>query len=159
MTGLRRTLGFVFTWGLSTVATAEQPVIDFVHMGGNDCPPCIYWRATELPKLQGMPEFAHVRYTYVTKAIRSSVPSATWFPAEAKHLQPALAEAANGFSGSPHQAILVDGKIVDYWFGTGAGKGDATQIAAMVRAIRAGERLPRPTCKKLATQLTCAVPG
>ena len=125
-------------------ATKGAPLrIDFVHLGGNDCPPCRVWRAVELPKLQAMPEFASMRYTHVTKSIKSTVPSAFFFPAEIKELQPALMQASNGWVGSPQQAILVDGKVVDYWYRSSGGKGDAQAVAAMVRAIREGTPLPR----------------
>ena len=143
----------------SAAAQTAKPgmVIDFVHMGGNDCPPCVAWRRTELPKLQAAPEFQAIRFTHVTKTVKSAVPPALFFPQEVKHLQPALAEASNGISGSPQQAILVNGKVVDYWFG--AGRGSAEQIAAMVRAIHGGELLPRPTCQLLKTSSKCQTPG
>lgn len=133
--------------------------IDFVHMGGNDCPPCIWWRMSELPKLQQMPEFKLMRFTYVTKTIGSRVPDPGYFPEATRHLQPALLEASNKHAGSPHEAILVDGKVVDYWFGSAGGKGDATEIARMVRAIANDEPLPRPVCRKLAGLQTCRLPG
>jgi hypothetical protein len=145
-----------------TFAQAAKPapatlVIDIVHMGGNDCPPCVEWRRTELPKLQAAPEFKTIRFTHVTKSVRSAVPPALFFPSEVKHLQPVLKEASNGISGSPQQAILVNGKVVDYWFG--AGKGEADKLVAMVRAIQAGKTLPRPTCQKLKTSSSCQTPG
>jgi hypothetical protein len=127
--------------------TASKPRIEFVNLGGNDCPPCMAWRATELPKLQAMPEWKLVKFHYVTKAVPSPVPSAFFFPGEAKHLQPVLAAASNGWSGSPHQAIVVDGKVVDYWWGTE--KSDPHQLAAMFRAIDEGKPLPREVCTQL----------
>lgn len=141
-------------------ATAQQQHrIDFVHMGGNDCPPCVWWRQNELPRLQAMPEYQRLHFHYVTKTIHSPVPPAFFFPADARHLQPVLAEASNGTKGSPHQALLVDGKVVDYWFGTGAGKGNADEIARLVRAIEKGEPLGRETCLKLRTASKCKVRG
>lgn len=155
-----RLLPLLFAF-LAAAAGAQQDRlrIDFVHMGGNDCPPCVWWRQNELPKLEAMPEFKRLRFHYVTKGIRSPVPPAFFFPSESKHLQPLLLEASSGVSGSPHQAVLVDGKVVDYWFGTGAGKGNADEIARLVRAIDAGEPLGRPTCLKLATATKCKVAG
>ena len=142
-------------------AAAQQArtarVIDIVHMGGNDCPPCVEWRRTELPKLQASPEYKAIRFTHVTKSIKSTVPPELFFPSEVKHLQGTLKEASNGLSGSPHQAILVDGKLVDYWFGTT--KGSAEELEKMVRAIQAGNTLPRPTCVKLKTSSKCDVAG
>ena len=138
-------------------AAADKPVIDFVNMGGNDCPPCIAWRATELPKLQAMPEFRDMRYWHVVKSVPSTVPPGFFFPSEIKHLQPLLKEASSGATGSPQQAIVVNGKVVDYWFGTG--KGDAADLAAMVRAIQQGKPLPRRTCLQLETSRSCKTPG
>lgn len=137
-------------------AAAAGPVtIDFVNMGGNDCGPCKSWRKLELPKLQAMPEYAHIRYHYVTKAINSAVPSAFFFPEASKHLQPALAEAGNGRTGSPQQAILVNGKVVDYWWGTGLG--DAQVLAEIFRALHAGQPMPRPACQKVAPISGCEI--
>ena len=133
------------------------PVIDIVHMGGNDCPPCVEWRRTELPKLEAAPEFKAIRFTHVIKTIKSPVPPALFFPGEIKHLQPALKEASNGINGSPQQAILVDGKVVDYWFG--GGKGDAAQLTKMVRAIQEGKPFPRATCQQLKSSSVCQKPG
>jgi hypothetical protein len=133
------------------------PVIDIVHMGGDDCPPCVEWRKTELPKLQAAPEFKAIRFTHVTKSITSAVPPQLFFPAEVKHLQPALKEASGGISGSPQQAILVDGKVVDYWFG--GGKGEAAELTKMVQAIQGGKPFPRPTCQQLKTSRVCLKAG
>lgn len=140
-------------------AQQDRPRIDFVHMGGNDCPPCVWWRQNELPRLEAMPEFKRLRFHYVTKGIRSPVPPPFFFPSQSKELQPLLAEASGGLTGSPHQALLVDGKVVDYWFGTAAGKGNAEEIARLVRAIEAGQPLGRETCVKLATVSKCKVKG
>jgi hypothetical protein len=131
--------------------------IDFVNMGGDDCPPCVDWRKTELPKLQATPEFKLIRYTHVTKFIRSGVPGGFWFPAEVTHLQPVLKEASNGNTGSPHQALLVNGEVVDYWFGTSKGNADA--IVKMIQAIQQDLPLPRKTCRKLGTLSSCQIPG
>ncbi len=137
----------------------QRPQVDFVHLGGNDCPPCVWWRQNELPKLEAMPEFKRMRVTHVTKNVKSPVPPAFFFPSEIKHLQPVLVEASSGLSGSPHQALLVDGKVVDYWWGTSAGKGNADEVARLVRAIENGEPFGRETCVKLQTVSKCKVKG
>jgi hypothetical protein len=142
---------------LAQTAAAKPVRIDFVSIGGNDCPPCVVWRAVELPKLQALPEWQMIRYHYVTKSIQSPVPSAFFFPSETRHLQPALKEASNGWSGSPQQALLVDGKVVDYWYGTR--KGDPHALAAMIRALHEGKPLPRDTCAELDSRTTCKKPG
>ena len=155
---LRHALGALFLAGAAHAADAPPPhQIDFVNMGGNDCPPCVAWRKTELPKLQAMPEWKLIRYNHVVKAIQSTVPPALFFPAEIKHLQPLLKEASAGVSGSPQQAIVVDGKVVDFWFGTG--KSDPAALAAMFRAIQEGKALPRKTCVALDAKKACKTPG
>ncbi|HEY8359505.1 MAG TPA: hypothetical protein VIL30_18800 [Ramlibacter sp.] len=106
-----------------------------------------------------MPEWNMMTYHFVTKSVQTPVPAATYFPAESKHLQPALAEAGNGWGGSPQQAILVDGKVVDYWWGSATGKGSAADVAAMVRAIHEGKPLPRATCAHLDTRTSCKKVG
>lgn len=118
--------------------------IDFIHLGGNDCPPCVVWRQEELPKLQAMPEMRDVRISLVTKTIRSPVPWAVFFPSEIRHLQPALVEASGGLSGSPQQALLVNGQVVDYRRGSAS----AQDIRDMIVALRKGEPPPRPTCAR-----------
>ncbi|MBC5765119.1 hypothetical protein [Ramlibacter albus] len=119
----------------------------------------MYWRATELPKLKKLPEFAQMRFTHVIKPIRATVPAADAFPPQIRHLQPVLAQAANGVTGSPQLAILADGKLVDYWIGISTSRSDASDIAATVRALMAGEPAPRATCKKLASSTACLTPG
>jgi hypothetical protein len=143
--------------GFAADPPAGRPVIDLVNMGGNDCPPCVAWRKTDLPKLQAMPEWQAVRYTHVTKSVKSAVPPALFFPSQVQALQPILKEASNGISGSPQWAVLVDGKLVDYWFGTG--KAEPAELASMVRAIQRGKPLPRPTCVQLQTSRVCKTPG
>lgn len=128
--------------------------IDFVILGGNDCPPCVAWVATELPKLRALPEFRYVRYTHVTKAVKSPVPPVMFFPDEIKDLQPALMLASSGLTGSPQQAILVDGKVVDYWWGTE--KSSPAELAAVFRALHDGTALPRKGCTKLVSATSCA---
>lgn len=156
---LAMAMAAVALWATSVLGQqAPEPIrIDVVHLGGNDCPPCVLWRAIELPKLKAMPEWHLIRFHHVTKAIQAPVPPAFFFPAETKHLQPALKEAANGWSGSPQQAILVNGKVVDYWYGSS--KGDAQTIAAIVRALHEGKPPPREPCAQLDTRHTCKKPG
>ena len=67
--------------------------IQFVYMGGNDCPPCREWRATEFRKLEAAPEFAQMRFYYVVKSVPSPVPVG-WLPDEVKALGPALLDAS-----------------------------------------------------------------
>jgi len=132
------------------------PDIHMVVMGGNDCPPCVAWRALELPKLRSAQEFTAIRYSYVVKAIRSPVPSAFFLPETVQPLQSKLMTASNGLSGSPHAAILVDGEVFDYYFGTRS----AEEIIAMLTAIRTGAKYPFERCLKLGTSAkSCGLKG
>jgi hypothetical protein len=127
-------------------AAAREPIapdrIRFIHMGGNDCPPCRVWRAVELPKLQQSPVFRTVHYSYVTKAIGSSVPPEIFLPDEIKPLKARLDVVSGGRNGSPHQVIVVDGEVFDYWFG----EKSAEQIEAAVAALAHGTRYPHRRC-------------
>jgi hypothetical protein len=127
---------------------AREPIaperIRFIHMGGNDCPPCRVWRAVELPKLQQSPAFHSVRYSYVTKTVGSPVPSEAFLPDEVKPLKAKLDYASGGRNGSPHQVIVVDGEVFDYWFGDKS----AEQIEAALAALVEGTRYPHRRCIK-----------
>ena len=104
---------------LSSLAPAQQTKqIDFVYFGASDCPVCRAWEAKELLELKASPSFQRVRYTKVTKLIASPVPSAFWFPREIEHLQEPISASIKG-AGSPIFSLLVDGKVVTSWKGTG----------------------------------------
>ena len=102
---------------LSPAAHAKKQ-IDLVYFGASDCPVCRAWEARELVELKASPAFQRIRYTKVTKLIASPVPSAFWFPREIEHLQEPIAASIKG-SGSPIFSLLVDGKVVTSWKGTG----------------------------------------
>ncbi len=126
--------------------------IHFVHMGGNDCPPCVAWRMQEYPKLQKLPAFQAIRYSHVTKTIRSPVPGEAFLPSELKPLKARLDLASGGRSGSPHQLILVDDMVYDYWFGPK----DAGEIEARIAAIVAGTKYPGARCARRTMSRSCA---
>lgn len=84
----------------------EAPKIHIVYMGGDDCPPCVAWRKTELPKLEKTEAFKSVQFSFVNKLIKSPVPSAFFLPQEVKPLKDKLQEASAGRSGSPHLALV-----------------------------------------------------
>jgi hypothetical protein len=133
---------------LAQPALARDPIppssIRFIHMGGNDCPPCRAWRAVELPKLQQSPAFSSVGYSYVTKAVGSPVPPEVFLPDEIKPLKARLDYASGGRNGSPHQVIVVDGEVFDYWFGDKS----AEQIEASIAALVHGTKYPHRRCIK-----------
>ena len=77
------TAALLLATALGPVAQADpnRPV-HLIWMGGNDCPPCVSWRAQELPRLQQSPAFQAVRFSYVVKGIRSPIPSRAFLPPE-----------------------------------------------------------------------------
>lgn len=138
-------IALVGTVRLADAGSDPQTVI-FVHMGGNDCPPCVAWRANELPKLQASEQFRKIRFVYVVKTVKSPVPSAAFLPAELRPFKEQLDEASGGRSGSPHEAFIVDGKVYDYWFGAKS----ADEIEAAVSAILTGTPYPHRRCLRRA---------
>ncbi len=122
----------------------KSPEVHFIWMGGNDCPPCVAWRAFELPKLEQSPEFKLVKFSYVIKAIRSPVPSRIFLPPDVKVHKEALDEASSGLTGSPHAAVIVDGKVFDYFRGARS----AEDIEKMLLAVRTGAPYPFLPCVK-----------
>lgn len=143
--------------GTSTGAPLSRKNIHFIHMGGNDCPPCRAWRALELPKLQASPLFKTITYSYVTKAIGSPVPPEAFLPPEVRPLKAKLDTASSGRNGSPHQVLVLDGEVYDYWFG----ERNAEEILASVQAIATGARYPFSRCiKRSGTKSgTCEIRG
>lgn len=148
--------GMARPWFLSLVAMAAlaapaagqaapaAPAVHIVYMGGNDCPPCVRWRQVELPKLERSPEFKRIRFSYVQKTIKSTVPPAFFLPDEVKPLKDRLDHAGSGLSGSPQVAVFVDGELYDYYFGSRS----AEQVEEMLQAIRTGGLYPFVRCLK-----------
>lgn len=146
------------SWLVVVSVTQAQtgPAIHFIWMGGNDCPPCVRWRRDEMPRLQAAPEFQNVRLSYVDKAIRSPVPPLDVLPAEVRPYKDQLDEASNRRVGSPQAALMVDGKVYDYFFGTRT----AEHILEMVHAVRRGTTYPFARCLKVTVRgKGCEVPA
>lgn len=139
--------GWFAPWAQAQTAGAA-PHIHFIWMGGNDCPPCVRWRREELPKLQASPEYKHMRFSYVSKVVSSAVPPTLFLPSEVEVFKDQLDEASNRRTGSPQAALMVNGVVHDYFFGTRT----AEQIADMVEAVRMGKPgdYPFPRCLKVA---------
>jgi hypothetical protein len=116
--------------------------IHLIHMGGNDCPPCRAWRALELPKLQSSKTFASIKFSYVTKTIGSPVPPAFFLPDEVKPLKAILDVAGGGSPGSPQVALVVNGKVFDYWWGTRS----AEEIEKMILSVQGKGEYPLTRC-------------
>lgn len=142
--------------GMVAAARASEPQLHLIWMGGNDCPPCVRWRKEELPKLQEAADFQGVRFSYVSKLIGSPVPPRLFLPSEVEVYKDQLDEASNRRTGSPQAALVVNGKVYDYFVGTRT----AEQILDMVRAVREGLPYPFPRCLKVAPRgRGCEVPG
>lgn len=130
--------------------------IHLIWMGGNDCPPCRVWRALELPKLKESSEFQQIKYSYVTKAIGSSVPSNMFLPAEVRPYKDLLDTASGGIPGSPQAAVIVDGQVYDYFRGVRS----AEEIESMLKAIRTGGNYPFNRCVRMSAQTrSCELRG
>lgn len=137
-------------------AELAGPSVQMIWMGGNDCPPCVAWRATELPKLSKSSEFQRIRFSYVTKSINASVPPAMFLPADVKPLKAVLDEASAGGVGSPQVAVVVNGVVFDYFYGTRS----AEDVERMLTAIRTGTAYPFPRCIKMHRMgRSCGVPA
>ena len=146
--------------GLPLSAMAQSPAkpadVHFIWMGGDDCPPCVVWRAEHLPKLEKTAVFKEITFSYVTKVIRSSVPPHLLLPESVKPLKEKLDVASAGRIGSPQVAVMVNGEVYDYFFGSRS----AEDIEEMLLAARYGGRYPFPRCVKLeADGRGCAVKG
>ena len=136
-----------------SVSAQENQRIHIVYMGGIDCPPCNFWRATEYPKFATTDVFKRIRYTHVEKTIRSSVPPKFFLPQDVKHLKDKLDYAANGMSGSPHTVIMLDGEVFDYKWGTYS----ASELEERLLAIESGKPYSFPRCVQRRTQGACAL--
>lgn len=137
---------------LATAATAQTPRdIHLIYMGGDDCPPCVAWRKTELPRLRESKVFQSVRFSFVEKNIRATVPPAWYLPDEVKPYKEQL-DIANGRNlGSPQTAILVNGKVYDYY----GGSRSAADIESMLAAIQDRTPYPFPRCVRRAPRWVC----
>ncbi len=101
----------------AAVQVVSADCIQFVHMGGDDCPPCRVWRTMKYPKLQKSASFQAVKYSYVIKTILSPVPSEFFLPPELKPLKAKLDTVGGGNRGSPQEMLLVDDVVYDCWLG------------------------------------------
>lgn len=129
-------------------AFARKPIsperIRFIQIGGDDCPVCRAWRAEELPRLQESPAFSSIWFSFVVKSIRSPIPPEAYLPYDVQHLKEKLDYASGGRAGSPHQVIVVDDEVFDYWFGASG----AEQIEARIAALIKGTKYPYRRCIK-----------
>jgi len=151
----RRSLLCVVGLALSAGVCAQTPRVHMIYMGGNDCPPCVKWRSTELPRLQQMEAFKSIVFTHVQKSIGSTVPPRLFLPSEVKPYKDQLDAASGGQGGSAQVAIIVDGQLYDYYFGTRS----AEDVEKMIVAIRSGTKYPFDRCIKRERSRACALKG
>ncbi len=148
-------LGLALFISLSAQAQTS-PVVHFVWMGGNDCPPCVAWRKDELPKLQALDEFKNITFSYVIKSIRSTVPAGLFLPAAVKPFKDKLDYASSGRGGSPQAAIVVNGEVFDYFRTTRS----ASEIQMRLAAINTNAKYPFKRCIKASTEWgKCEIDG
>jgi hypothetical protein len=145
------TLGTLLSLSGQAQTTAELPKIHMVYMGGNDCPPCVAWRAFELPKLKTTDAFKSIQFSHVDKTIRSAAPPAFWLPEEVKPYKDKLDVAGNRRGGSAQTAILVNGEVYDYYWGTRT----AEQIEKMIVSIQSKTKYPFTPCARIKAGYTC----
>lgn len=139
----------------SSVRKGETASIHMVYMGGNDCPPCVAWRAKELPLLRQTAAFQTVTFSYVQKVIASAVPPSFFLPTDVKPLKEKLDFAGGGRGGSAQVAILVDGEVYDYYFGSRS----SSEVERMILSIRNGTKYPFERCLKRDLSKGCALKG
>jgi hypothetical protein len=146
--GIKLAIGLGLTLLTATLFAQDKPKVDihFVSFGGSDCPPCVAWRAVELPKLKQSPAYRHITYTHVEKVIQSQVPSRFFMPEAVKQYRDKLSTATAGRVGSAQSAILVNGEVFDVWFGSGIGADD---LEKRISAIREGGKYPFSRCEKV----------
>lgn len=146
---LSRTLAAA-AFGLALQA-AHAKDIHVIYMGGDDCPPCVAWRANELPRLKQAQVFPTVRFSQVAKSIRSAVPPSWMLPDDVKPYKDQLDRAGGRNIGSPQTAILVNGRVYDYFRGARS----AADIEGMLAAIRDGTPYPYPRCVRRGERWAC----
>ena len=144
-------LFFVMIMNVSASISYAEPEIHLIHMGGNDCPPCVAWRGIELPKLEKSPVFEKIKFSYITKTIKSSVPSEFFLPDEVKPLKDKLDRASGGVVGSPQEVIIVNGNVYDYWFGAKS----AEDLELRISAILNSNKYPAKRCVQRANNWLC----
>jgi len=88
--------------------------VTFVYVGADDCPPCLTWRKTELPKFEASPLRRDVDFHAIFAARWSYVADPYYWPAELAWLR-ADAELKRG---APQFVVARDGKVLLRSFGT-----------------------------------------
>ena len=98
----------------------------------------------ELPKLEATEIYKRIKFTHVTKGVGSSVPPTYFLPDDVKPFKDVLDYASNRNSGSSQTAVLVNGKVFDYYFEFRS----ATDVEKMLIAIESGTQYPFARCMR-----------
>ncbi len=130
---------------------SKPPHIHVVYFGGNDCPPCVAFRGLEFPKLQKSAVFSKLEWTFVTKTIRSPVPSAFFLPDRIKPMRDKLLDATGGIGGSAQVVILVNNEVYDVF----SGSNDAKFYEQVVASVLNNEPYPTERCLKRTARREC----
>lgn len=128
----------------TSLTTKVTPLVHIIYMGGNDCPPCVVWRALELPKLEKSDEFKSFKFSFVTKSVRSAVPSSIFLPVEVKPYKQKLDYATGGRGGSSQTVLMADGEVYHHFYGSRT----AEQYVNMALAIQNGTPFPESRCTR-----------
>ncbi len=99
--------------------------------------------------------FRRIRFSYVIKVIQSPVPPSFFLPQDVKVYKEKLDVAGNRLPGSPQTAVVVNGEVFDYYFGTRS----AEEIERMLIAIELGSTYPFERCPKRSSAWRCDVKG
>ena len=133
----RSDVGHVAPARLQVEANAEAPPaadVHFIWMGGNDCPPCVVGEPRSCRSCGPCRNSNASAIPMVTKSIQSAVPPAFFLPPEVQPFKELLDAAGAGTPGSPQAAVIVNGRVHDYFWGVRS----AEEIESMLRSIRTG---------------------
>ena len=144
----------VLVFLLSCSAAAQAPHdVHIVYMGGDDCPPCVFWRLSELPRLKETDVWRSVTFSFVNKTVRSAVPAKSALPPQVQPFKDKLDAAGGRNIGSPQIAFIVDGEVYDYFFGGPTALEMETRMLAAIKGQdygrRCTERGPKWVCQRV----------
>lgn len=140
---------------LTQASEAKPPHIHVVYFGGNDCPPCVTFRALEFPILQKSPAYSKLEWTFVTKTVSSPVPSGFFLPSRVKPLGDKLRAATAGIGGSAQVVILINDEVYDVF----SGSRDADFYEKMVASVLDKTPYPRERCVQRTSSRGCEKKG
>jgi hypothetical protein len=120
--------------------------VQLLFFGGSDCPVCRAWQAAHWPQWQASPEAKLAQFVFIDKTVKMDLNAIKFWP---NLISPALRQSlikANGARrGSPQMALVVNGELVDFFYGPR----EASTLAAMVRGARGESLYPSRPCLQL----------